>query len=391
MATAQGKIVPNGRTKTIQAFETATVKAIHVTDGQSVKAGEVLIALDATTTQADLAHITGELMAAGLQVARASAMLAALDGGKPPVLLRPPGVDAARLQEAQRLLLGQHDEYLAKLMRVEAEIGRREAELRSAGELVRKFEQTAPIAAQRALDFKNLAEQEFVSRHGYLEREQARIEQESELANQRSRLRESESALQEARAQHAAIIAETRRMSLDSLTEGRQKAAALQQERVKAASHDQLMQLTSPIDGTVQQLAVHTVGGVVTAAQPLMAVVPRDNQVEVEAFIENKDIGFIAAGQEAEVKVDTFQYTKYGTLHGKVISVSHDAIPDEKRGLIFSTRIALERASIDVDARAVHVGAGMAVSVEIKTGKRRVIDYFLSPLMQTARESLRER
>lgn len=391
VATAQGKIVPNDRTKTIQPIETANVKAIHVTDGQFVKAGEVLIELDATTALADKNRVLVDLTSAQLQVARGRAMLAAIDGGTIPTLQHPAHVDEAKFHESQRLLSGQHGEYMAKLSRIEAEIARREAELRSTQELVRKLEQTVPIVRQRAQDFKNLVDQNFVSKHGYLEREQARIEQEADLANQRSRMKEIEAALREARGQRLEMIAETKRLSLDSITDGQQKVAALEQELLKADSRGKLMQLTAPVDGTVQQLAVHTVGGVVTPAQLLMVIVPHDNPLEVEAFIENKDIGFVKPGQDAEVKVETFQYTKYGTIHAKVSSVSHDAISDEKRGLIYSTRVKMERSTINVDGAKVALSPGMAVSVEIKTGKRRIIEYFLSPLMQYGDESLRER
>lgn len=391
VATAQGKIVPNERTKTIQAMETATVKAIHVTDGQRVKAGEVLIDLDATTAQADQDRVQSDLGVALLQVARGQAMLAALDSGRSLMLTRPNGVDDAKFAEAQRLLAGQMAEVSAKQSRIEAETAKREAELRSTQELVRKLEQTLPIANQRAQDFKNLVDQNFVSKHGYLEREQARIEQEGDLANLRSRLKEVEAALRETRSQRATLLAETRRVSLDGITDGQQKIAALEQELRKADSRGKLMQLRSPVDGTVQQLVVHTVGGVVTPAQPLMVIVPGENLLEIEAFLENKDIGFIKLNQDAEVKIETFQYTKYGTIHAKVISLSHDAINDEKRGLIYSTRVNMDKASVNVEGTPVSLSPGMAVSVEIKTGKRRVIEYFLAPLMQHANESLRER
>lgn len=391
VATATGKIVPDDRTKTVQPFDTATVRAIHVTDGQSVKAGDILIELDATLAQADVDRIAGDLAAARLQVARGKGMLAALDGNQPPAIERPAGIDQAIFQEAQRLLLGQHREYLAKAARLEAEIARREAESRSTRALVVKLEQTVPIARRRAEDFKRLVSQKFVSEHGYLEREQVRIEQEADLANLRSRLKEIGASLREARGQLAEMAAETRRASLDSINEGQQKAAAWEQELLKAASRAKLMRLVAPVDGTVQQLAAHTVGGVVTPAQALMAIVPQDNPLEVEAFIENKDIGFIQAGQEAEIKIETFQYTRYGTIPARVASVSHDAISDEQRGLVYSARIRMERATMAVDGVPVNLSPGMAVSAEIKTGKRRIIEYFLSPLLQYGNESLRER
>lgn len=141
----------------------------------------------------------------------------------------------------------------------------------------------------------------------------------------------------------------------------------------------------------MQQLAAHTVGGVVAEAQPILTVVPDDNALEVEAFLENKDIGFVNAGQGAEVKVETFPYTKYGTIHAEVTQVSHDAINDEKRGLIYSTRVKMDKATMRIENKIVNLSPGMAVSVEIKTGKRRVIEYFLSPLLQYRDESLRER
>jgi hemolysin D len=318
-------------------------------------------------------------------------MLGALDSSRNPPLLRPSAADDAQFADAQRLLDGQVAQFKAKLARIVAEMSKREAELRSTQELVRKLEQTVPIAKQRAQDFKNLVDQNFVSKHGYLEREQARIEQEADLANLHSRLQEIEAALREVRGQRTELVAETRRVSLDSITDGRQKIAALEQDLLKADARGKLMHLTTPVDGTVQQLVVHTVGGVVTPAQALMVIVPQDKPLEVEAFLENKDVGFVKPNQDAEVKIETFQYTKYGTIHAKVSSVSHDAINDERRGLIYAVRVKMDQASINVHGTPVSLSPGMAVSVEIKTGKRRVIEYFLSPLIQHADESLRER
>ncbi len=392
VATAHGKVVPNDRSKTIQPFETATVKAIHVSDGQAVKAGDVLMELDATTAFADRDRIHGDLSAVRLQVARSQSLLAALDSGKRPALAqRPNGTVDTDWSEAHQQLSGQWAEYQAKQSRISAEMAKREAELQSTQALVRKLELTLPIAKQREQDFKNLIDENFVSKHGYMEREQARIEQEADLANLRSRLIEIGAALKESQSQSAELKAQTRRAQLESLTDGQQKAAALTQELLKADTRGKLMRLTSPVDGTVQQLMVHTVGGVVTPAQALMTIVPRDHSVEVEAFLENKDIGFVNANQDAEVKIETFQYTRYGTLPATVTSVSHDAIQDEKRGLIYSTRVKLNQSQMKVDGAMVNLSPGMAVSVEIKTGQRRVIDYFLSPLIQHTGESLRER
>jgi hemolysin D len=149
--------------------------------------------------------------------------------------------------------------------------------------------------------------------------------------------------------------------------------------------------LIAPVAGTVQQLAIHTEGGVVTEAQPLMAIVPDEQQAEVEAVLENRDVGFVQPGQRAVIKVETFPFTRYGTIEGEVAFVSQDAVADEKKGLVFQARVKLKHAELKVDERIVPLSPGMAVTAEIHTGERRVIEYFLDPIRKTVNESLAER
>ncbi|HEY9100429.1 MAG TPA: HlyD family type I secretion periplasmic adaptor subunit [Thiobacillus sp.] len=391
VATAVGKIIPNDRTKVIQPMETAVVKAIHVRDGQEVTLGQVLIELDATITTADSDRLRNEALTARLEALRAEALLAALASGRAPRLKPLDGADTARLVAEQSQASGQYQEYQARQLQLQAEIARRRAELQATQDQVVKLEQTVPIARQRAQDYQKLVKENFISQHGYLDREQVRIEQEQDLASSRSKVSEIRAALMEAQQQQATLTAETRRVLLDQLNLASQKAASLEQELVKADQRGRLMRMTAPVAGTVQQLAVSTVGGVVTPAQPLMVIVPKDNVLEVEAMLPNKDIGFVNPGQAVEVKVETFPFTKYGTIHGTITQVSSDAIQDEKLGLIYSTRVKLARDTLQVENKTVRLSPGMAVTVEVKTGKRRVIEYFLSPLMQVTSESLRER
>jgi hemolysin D len=391
VATAVGKIIPNDRTKVIQPMETAVVKAIHVRDGQEVQQGQLLIELDATSAVADSERLRNEALTAQLEALRAQALLASLANGTPPRLKPLDGVDAARLLTEQSQASGQYQEYLARQQQLQDEIIRRRAELQTTQEQVTKLEQTAPIARQRAQDYQKLVKENFISQHGYLEREQARIEQEQDLAASRSKAVEIRAALTEVQQQQATLAAETRRQLLDQHNLAAQKAASLEQEWVKADQRGRLMRMTAPVAGTVQQLAISTVGGVVTPAQSLMVIVPKENVLEVEAMLPNKDIGFVNPGQDAEVKVETFPFTKYGTIHGKITQVSSDAIQDEKLGLIYSTRVKLHKDTIQVENKTVRLTPGMAVTVEVKTGTRRVIEYFLSPLMQVTSESLRER
>ncbi|RZU46745.1 hemolysin D [Fluviicoccus keumensis] len=391
VAVAQGKIVPSDRTKVIQSFEPSSVKAIHVHDGMHVKAGQVLIELDGTSVEADRMRIRNELGSARLDAALARAMIEAVDDDRKPVMSRPAGTSETDWLESLQQLEGHFREYRSKMSLLDADILQKQASLRSTQEVVRKLEKSLPIVQQRAQNFRKLSEADNVPQDLFLQREQARLDMEGDLASNRSKLKEIEASLVAAREQKTALMAETRRAHLDSLDEATRKISGLEQELVKADSRNSLMKLTAPVDGTVQQLAVHTVGGVVTEAQALMAVVPDEDALEVEAMVDNQDIGFIREGQNAEIKIQTFSYTKYGLIHGTVTSVSSDAINDDKKGLIYSARVRMAKRSMNIDGRTVNLTPGMAVTVEVKTGQRRLIEFFLNPLLQVRHDSLRER
>ena len=234
-----------------------------------------------------------------------------------------------------------------------------------------------PLLTQRANDYKYLLAERDVSEHAWIEKEQARID----LTRQ----------LSDAQNQRLALIGETRRAAYDQMTDGYKIAAASGQDVLRSGARSKLLKLTAPVDGTVQQLNVHTIGGVVPAATTLMLIVPKSTKIEVTAFIENKDVGFVYDGQLAEVKIDAFPYTKYGTVGATVTHVSRDAIEDKDKGLIYAVTVTLNKTSILIDDKRVNLSAGMSVNVEIKTGERRIIEYVLSPLQQHARESINER
>lgn len=393
VATASGKIVPSGKSKVIQPSEVAVVKAIHVYDGQQVKVGDLLIELDTSMTGADVERLNSDLLAAQVDSARSQALLDAIQHNHAPTSLAQliPQASAEQQLAAQRWLQGQYLELQSTLEQSAAAIEQRTAEIQAAQSTVASLELSLPITRELAADYKRLLERQFVAKHAYLEKEQIRLDQERELSIQQSRVRELSAAKKAAQSQQNSVIAQTRRAMLDLQHESEQRAAALTQELKKAQQRDSLMRLTAPVDGTVQQLAIHTNGGVVTEAQPLMVIVPSDQPVEVEAMLENKDIGFVRPGQTVEIKVETFSFTKYGVVDGIVQSISNDAIEDERLGLVYSARIQLKKNTIQVGENLIALSPGMAVRAEVKTDKRKVIDYFLSPLKQYTAESLSER
>ncbi len=411
VASATGKIIPTGHTKTIQSFETGVIRAIHVRDGQAVKQGDVLIELDPTMNEAETSHLESDLIAAQLDVARLRAALS--DGDALANFVPPEGAPPALVATQRRFLADQTTEKQAKLAVLDHQREQKEAELATTAATVSKLEASLPVLEQRLDIRKTLYDHSTGSKANYLEMLQSFIEQQHELDIQKSKHTEADSALSAIIEERAHTDAEYRRERFGELVEAERKARGLSDDVAKAQHRTQLQLLVAPVDGTVQQLAVHTVGGVVTPAQSLLVVVPADSHLEIEAMVLNRDIGFVDAGQEAQIKVDTFNFSRYGLLHGTVLSVSPDAItrerPQDRSGndnsqgaesatsepkgqeLLYAARVSLDRTQMQVDDRLVNLSPGMAVTVEIKTGERRIISYLLSPLVRYQQASLRER
>ena len=411
VAVAPGKIIPSGRIKVIQPFETRVVRAIEVRDGQRVKSGDVLLELDPTINSAELEHLRSDRLAAQLEAAR---LRAVLDGGNDPLAhFKPPeGAPADLVGVQRRFLVSQAAEQAAKIAEIDRQIAQKEAERATTQASIDKLKATIPPLEERVGIRKQLFNEKLGSKLLYLSELQDLVSARQDVLVQQSRYGEAAAAIAALVESRNRAVAEYQRAVSDELVKAEQKAAGLAQDIIKAEERTRLQKLTAPVDGVVQQLAMHTIGGVVTPAQTLMIIVPSESHLEVEAMISNKDIGFIERGQEAAIKIDTFNFTRYGVLHGKVLNVSLDAITRDKpqdrnsekalgaettssepRGqeLIYLARISLDRTRMQVDSKKVNLVPGMAVTVEIKTGQRTIISYLLSPLMRYRQESLRER
>jgi hemolysin D len=422
IAAAQGKIVPTGRTKIIQPFETGVVRAIHVQDGQAVKTGDVLVEINSTINAAERDRLQKELLLARLDRARLKAVLAMADNPSAAfVAVEPPeGATEQQMVFQSTLKDNQIAEFRAKLAGIDRQLAQNEGNRTAVASTIQKIDQSLPWLNSRAKVRKGMATRSYDDKKEgeeikveHYTAQQDLIEHEKEREVQQGRLKEAESSLAALKEQRRQTQAEFHRTTLNSLSEAEQKVASLQEQFKQAEQKYTLQTLKAPVDGTVQQLAVHTEGGVVTPAQVLMAIVPADSHLEIEAMISNRDIGFVHTGQDAAVKVDTFTFTKYGLLHGHVLTVSQDSIlrntPESKsedkkqigaendssepkgQELVYLARIALDETDMQIDERRVPLTPGMAVTAEIKTGTRRIIDYLLSPLARHAQQALRER
>lgn len=389
VAVAQGRVVPQGRTKVVQPLEMGVIRGIHVKDGDHVKAGQPLIDLDPTDATADYDRMERERVARSLDIARLDSLL----GGGPSELafVFPGAVDPILLESARRLMVAQWQERTAKLAALDGEIERRRAELRGTATDIERFQATIPLMRDRSETLSGLALQGFGSRLKASETQQQLIESEKGLLGALDKQRQAEAALGAALQQRQQVERESESVWRKERAEATEKRAAAEQEILKARKRRDLQTLTAPIDGTVTNLAAWTVGGVVKPGDTLLNVVPLSATPEIEAMVLNKDIGFVLAGQKVSVKFDAFPFTRYGTVEGEVIDVSRDANKDEKLGLIYPVRVRLEAADMNIDGKKVAIAPGMAVNAEIITGDRRVIDYVLSPILRYRAESARER
>ncbi len=376
--------------------------------------GQALVELDRTVTEAERRRVAQGLMQARLDVARLGVLrdsFADLAELRP--LVVPQGAtpnDVARIRAA---LQAQAAEQLSKLASNLQQIAQKRAEAQSIEAAIAKIDATLPFLQETADIRRNAKEIQYGNQIAFIDAQSRLIDQQSERVVQTRRLAEIEAARLALEQQLAQTLSGFERQVLSDLTDAEKKTDELTQDLVKAERKVAEQVLRAPIDGTVQQLALHTVGGVVTPAQQLMLIVPADSQLETEVMIANRDIGFVNIGQPAEIKIDTFNFTRYGLVHGKVLSVSQDSIVREKpadkqnggklagalaetsepagQEFIYSARVSLDEKQMQVEDKMVALAPGMAVTVEIKTGTRRIIEYVMSPRLRYRHESLRER
>jgi hemolysin D len=417
LATAQGKIQPTGRVKTIQPRETGKVVAVHVQNGQHVSADEVLIELDRVEAFADEAASVALLGAVEAERARRRAALAAAERrlqGETPAILWPEKLpDAIRAREA-RVFNADLERLRAEIAGVDARLEQRNEEIRSLERAIAAQQALVETLSQRVAMRRALLARKSATRSSLIDAMEALQMQEASLVRQKGSLNEARAA--------AGVLREEREKAFDDfiadngqkLAEAERQSDELAQRSVKAHAKAGHMTIASPIAGTVLGLSVTSRNQVVTTSEELMRIVPDDAGLEVECYVQNKDVGFVRPGQEAIVKIEAFPFTRYGSIDARVVRVARDAIaePDAQsaeanpsrgakpgyfagaqrmQNLVFAVNLATDRSTIDVDGAQMPLSPGMAVTVEIKTGRRRILEFLFSPLVETASRALRER
>jgi hemolysin D len=410
ITTAPGRLTPIGRTKLIQPLDAGVVRAIHVQDGDHVRAGQVLIELDPTAAGADQDSLTHDLALAELDVARLNALKQAAEtGGAAANLVMPAGASADDKAQVEAALRSQIATQAAKISALDEQIAQHRAEEQEIASTIDKVNASLPLLRQKQRLNQDLRNQGYGTSFAALDAQQALSDAERDLPVEMAKGQQAHAAAASLESQRAQAVAEYHEGILADLAKAEEKDNELTQNLVKARQKSAATQLVAPADGVAEDLAIHTVGGVVTPAQQLLVIVPDGVGLDVEAQLANRDVGFVHPGQDVSIKVETFDFTHYGLVHGKVIAISRDTVtppppgasaagpadgapatnPNQPPGYV--ARIALNRADMDIDGRREPLTPGMAVTAEIKTGRRTIINYLLSPLVRRTSEAMHER
>jgi len=385
VAVARGKITPTGSVKVVQSGNKGIVKEILVEEGQNVKKGDVLVVLDTTKTQADVDALKKQVAFYTMTVDRLQAEM----NDEPFIvelndLLDPKDISAQKtLYESRRVKLN------SDKSRIESIIAQQSASIASSRATQEKYNALLAVAQEKESKLNELFKSDAVSYFQLLEARQTRVDYQKSSEAMVEEILKAEAQLAEARTQLANVINTYKQETMTQLVEAKRQLDSYQEELRKANQTNEQSVITAPDTGEVDGLSIFTIGGVVAEGQTLMNIVPEGAKMEVESYVDNKDIGFIRVGQDAEVKVETFNFQKFGMLDAEVSDISADATEDERnkeKDKKYKVILSLENDTSGMDLQP-----GMNVTAEIKIKKKRIVDFFLDPFRQYMDEALRER
>jgi hemolysin D len=415
IAVAQGKVQPTGRVKLVQPLETGKVQALFVANGSKVEAGQVVVALDDSELRAEGLSLAASLASLRAEAVRRTAAIATAGTKdfKPPEVDWPRGAPEDILAREQRVLTGDLASLQSSVASLAAQRLQKEAERTRLVNTIASQEELLKIEDDRLQLRRYLESKQLDSKLNLFDAQESMQNQRTSLAQQQGQLAEAEAALGVLERDTTKTVATFVAENSQKLADAERQIEETVQKLMKANARKSHMLLTAPVAGTVQALSITSTGQVVMPGEEVMRIVPTEDGIEIECYMPNKDIGFIKPGQEAVVKVESFPFTRYGTLPAHVTRVSREAIPEPDaqqqegnpgrpshgtlagaqrvQNLFFPVTLTLEKRTISADGEEIPISNGMAVTVEIKTGYRRIIDYVFSPFVEIASKAMKER
>jgi hemolysin D len=381
VVSARGKVVPDGEIKTLQPVETGVISAIHIKEGQSVKKGEVLMEIDPSLTQSDLESKQKNLTLLDLEIER-------LDAQINDRAFHPSSKcqDTAAIATQQMMYTSGKLAYDQQRQVLQEQIRQNDEATEAAKADKSRLKQLLASAKDHEARLKEVLD--IIAKRDYVEAQNQRIEYQEQLTMKEHVIAQSQGKLNELNQQLRLITQEYRNKLLAELTQKSKEATSLRTEVETTQFRNAKQQIIAPVDGYIGKLLVHTVGGVVTPAEKLLTLIPKGVPLIIKATVQNQDIGFVTKKMEAAVKIDTFDFQKYGLIHGEVKHIADDAIEDEKLGPVYEIAIAPSSLTLKGEGKTLSIHPGMSVTAELKVGKRRVIEFFIYPMIKYLDEGL---
>jgi len=414
---ALGRLIPDGQVKVIQSFETGYIAEILVREGGRVEAGDVLVRLDTRDALAEEQHIATDLAVARVEFAR---LKATIDYERNVPFSPPEDSPQYAVELSEYLMRNQISEITGTISELDANIGEKEALIVTIRALIKKFKELLPVIQERESMFGKLLNTQAGSRLNYLDEKEKLINLQGNLWEQEGKLNETEASLVSLREKRRNTLLKFRSDRLAEIVECQRKMLTLEQDSRKAQERLRRHAVVAPISGFVQDLTIYTIGAVVSQGDSLMTIVPSESKLMVEAFVPHTDVGYVEVGQGAEIRVTTFDYRLYGTINGKVGSISRDAareaystikslnpgplakamsdrLADMKKldaslqqGPVFRIEISLDKTTMNIDGHDTQLTPGMTVEANILVGRRRIVDFFLEPFQTYRYEAFRQ-
>ena len=384
----QGKVIPSSRVQPVQTVESGVVSAILVQEGQYVVVGDALVELDATQTETQLEHLEEQRQNVMLELASAKALLTEYPMK---TFIAPDGVPDVKAEHAANQVAAVYFNFQASLNELQAEEDRIGSKLRSIEIEIARINEVLPLLRERLASAGTLLSRDARSRDDRLAMQQSYIEMEASrqsLLQSKEEMSSSLRALDERRNQTRTSFEISQRATA---LNARAQIAEINGLITSEALRRTYSSIIAPTSGYVDQLQTYTIGGVLNPGETIMNIVPRDGNREFEAYILNKDIGFISTGDAVEIKLESFPFTRFGVLDGIVTKLSNDAIQHDQLGLVYKVSAQLETSQQTLDESGISIVPGMNATLEILADRRRIIDYFISPLLRYKDEAIRER
>ncbi|KDM91756.1 HlyD family type I secretion periplasmic adaptor subunit [Photobacterium galatheae] len=393
LVTGYGKVETVTHMTRIQPVAVGKIRRLLVEEGEHVDAGQLLLELDTTEFDVDKQHLERKLAYQQIIIERLAMTDRAFRDGhwvsqplSPVPSLEPEFIEHQQLKMASDIL-----SYFADLAQYDSQVTEKQAELAELNALISKLEQLLTISTEQEQAKRVLSEQKLFSRLDWLEERRNLIADEQELVVLRQRVGRMNASIQQIQqekksfqARKESQLAAERLSALEALSTAREELKRMNTRIAHSLLH-------APVSGVVHQLQAYRAGEVLVEAQPVMQIIPDQTPLEVVVYVPNKDIGFIQEGVKAIVKVESYPYTQYGTLSGVVKNISPDTIELNQAGFFYEVKITLDQQAIPYQGRELTLSPGMAVMAEMKTGKRKMIDYFLSPLIEMKDSAFSER